>query len=643
MRLTSTYLLFGLMFAWAVTVNGQVPGLDTIKQLRGVEVYGDRQVEYQQGLRVDKIDSLGLLISSAGNLATLLGKRTSVYVKDYGQGNLATLAIRGTSSSQSGIFWNGFNLNAPGAGMIDLALIPGFLFDAIQIQPGCAADKPEGGVIGGAVYLGGPSKPATGNELTAGLTLGSFHETLLQLAMRSNYSTSSSKTAFQRMTSRNDFPYKNGNETFNRDHAGLGQYAFLQQIEKRYNNNSRMEAGLWWQQTERDLPPSLTSASQHESRTDRSFRASARWKKTFNEGYFTTGLAWFHDFLHYRQLVADTILVIDSRIFNDALRSESSLRFKLSTDWMLDGGLNLAFNTIEINKFGGYRQQSQGGAFVSVTRSWFRGRLKGNLGGRKEVVEGYHLPFCPSVGLEGRINRQLTTRLNVAGINRIPSMNDRFWQPGGNDQLKPERGMNAEAGVQYTTNILYDNELKIDLAGFYSAIDDWINWKPTTMGYWMAQNEQKVLIRGIETGLNYTVRINKLTLHLSEDLTLLSAVNQHQLNGNDKSWHKQLIYTPATRSNTVARLVFRSLVLEYQHSYTSLSYVTRDNQDYLPGHVLGNAVIRYTLEAGKKISLDFQVEAGNLWNATYQVVQYFPMPGRSYRLVMIARINNKSK
>ena len=60
--------------------------------------------------------------STFGSLDELLEHNSPVYLKNYGQGQLATLSIRGNGASQTQLFWNGFKMNSPTLGQSDLRL-----------------------------------------------------------------------------------------------------------------------------------------------------------------------------------------------------------------------------------------------------------------------------------------------------------------------------------------------------------------------------------------------------------------------------------------------------------------------------------------------------------------------------------------
>lgn len=632
-----------LLLVFPVCVTAQKPITDSVHMLQGCEVNGKRQEEFKGDLRMDKLDSITIVVTSTGNLASLLAGRTTLYSKDYGAGNMASLSFRGTSSGQSGIYWNGFDLKAPGAGMIDLSLVPSFVFSTVQFQYGGSASLAGIGNMAGAVHLGTNSLFGSNSEISGGFTAGSFGEARQQLQFSVNRKHWGSSTAIQRLTGKNDFPYAVQGENLKRLNAGIKQLALFQSIEKQYKQH-HLQLDVWLQQTERDIPSSTTSADSHSNRTDKSARVTGRWKKSSDKGGWTAGIAFFHDYLRYSEYLGDTILLIDSQIDNNTVLTDATFQQRITT-WgtLLMAGFNLAYSTININDFGGYRDQKQAGVFISVKQPLFQKKWKLAISLRKEAVNGYYIPLSPAAGLEGKIAGPFYARFQLSGNFRIPSMNDRYWKPGGNQDLKPESGRNAESAILLKNTCSSNSGYTVSLGGFISDINDWISWIPTPQGYWMAANVQRVSIRGIETAGNVNFSLPPFQLQLHAGYVLLDAINEKKINIFDNSEGKQLIYTPRQRMNSSVRIVYRDFLVDYLHAYTGRAYTVRDNTDYVPGFEVANLLIRYSFKLHTEVLIDIQGEVNNIWDTRYEVVKYFPMPGRSFRLGIQAKFKHDNK
>ncbi len=102
-------------------------------------------------------------------LSDALGEFSSIYVKSYGSGGLATLAISGTLAEQTEIEWNGMRLNSPSLGQQDLSLFFIGMQDEMQlVRTGYQ------GNIGGILRFNNEVKRDSGFSVGAMFRAGSF-------------------------------------------------------------------------------------------------------------------------------------------------------------------------------------------------------------------------------------------------------------------------------------------------------------------------------------------------------------------------------------------------------------------------------------------------------------------------------------
>ena len=132
-------VLILLLLSFVLKLSAQ--HLDSIQSIKGVEITADKISSYTAGLKIERIDSTVLSIRQGISLATLLSEHTPVFLRSYGPGGISTLSLRGTNTSQSGVFWNGINLNQPNMGMTDLSRISTFEFSDISLQSGGAGSR----------------------------------------------------------------------------------------------------------------------------------------------------------------------------------------------------------------------------------------------------------------------------------------------------------------------------------------------------------------------------------------------------------------------------------------------------------------------------------------------------------------------
>ena len=86
-------------------------------------------------------------------MADVLAQNTSIFIKSYGRGTLATASFRGTAPSHTQVQWNGMAVNSPMLGMVDFSLIPSYFIDNATVYHGAGSVGVTGGGLGGAITL----------------------------------------------------------------------------------------------------------------------------------------------------------------------------------------------------------------------------------------------------------------------------------------------------------------------------------------------------------------------------------------------------------------------------------------------------------------------------------------------------------
>ena len=93
---------------------------------------------------------------------------------------------------------------------------------------------------------------------------------------------------------------------------------------------------------------------------------------------------------------------------------------------------------------------------------------------RQEFLDFEPLPFTPSIGIKKTFLKEdkWNTEFNFSKTNRVPSLNDRFWVPGGNLNLKPESGFE----IDNNNRVYLSSKLIFSIAFFYGQTINWIIW-----------------------------------------------------------------------------------------------------------------------------------------------------------------------
>lgn len=230
-------------------------------------------------------------------------------------------------------------------------------------------------------------------------------------------------------------------------------------------------------------------------------------------------------------------------------------------------------------------------------------------------------------------DRQLYLRAMFKTTFRMPSFNDLYYERSGNRNLRPEKAAEYNLGITWNISLPAPaSYLAFTLDGYYNDITDKIVAFPTTY-VWKTVNYGKVHASGIDI-----TAAASLSLPLDAELTITGAYSwQRAINLSDPhagDYHGQLPYTPRHSGNAAATVSTRWIRIGYSAVAVGKRYFMSQN---IPANEI-KAYVEQTLTAGREFSfgpatLDLRAELVNLGNVSYEVIRFYPMPGRSWRLV----------
>jgi outer membrane cobalamin receptor len=211
---------------------------------------------------------------------------------------------------------------------------------------------------------------------------------------------------------------------------------------------------------------------------------------------------------------------------------------------------------------------------------------------------------------------------------RMPTLNDRFWQPGGNLDLRPERGTMLDAGFVWTPP-----RAQVELTGFVSAAKDQIVWQPTAAGYWTPQNVARTRSVGLEASAARTWRVGSALLDTGFNATLTDARDRSDPSAS--TFGAPLRYVPQWTTRGRAALILgisgRTMHLDLGARAVGRRPTTTDASQWLPSYVVLDAQIRYAHE-WERLRATLGVVAENLTDHSYEIVQSYVMPPRHLRV-----------
>ncbi len=604
----------------------QQDALSTVA-LEGITIQGSIPEKYVAGSKIQEIDSAILAQMNNANLASLLMQQSPVYVKQYGNGMLSSVSFRGTSAGHTSVLWNGINLNSLTTGETDFSTIPLFVFDKVELQYGSASSLYGSDAIGGSIHMGNPKKVNTPFSLDVQQDFGSFGQFFS--GIKSSYKTGkfSGSTKLYRYAAENNFPYENftqpGNPTEKQKNAAVLYQGVLQNLNYQFNPQRQLSVSAWYHHHDREVQPRMVDTDQNDVQEDENLRVITNFSEATHFGIFDVNAGFVHDDLLYNK----TFRTASTRFiaaFNYEYDFTENISIRVGTNWNYIRAESDNYET---------RLTENRNDFYASLRYQPYPFWTTTFNARQAFVTGFSAPFAPSWGNDIALfnldNHELSLKTLVARSYRVPTLNNRYWTPGGNPDLLPEDGLSVEGGAEYQFNT---ENLTANLEATYYQmwVDDWIIWLPLgNGGIWSPENIRKVNAKGFEFNGKATQKFGKLNLTLGGNYAYTRSINKEGLNEFDRSVGKQLPYVPFHRATVYVQVKYKQWNWHLNTNYTGYRYTSTDNENFLEGFTLVNTGLERKINISKSlVSLAFQVD--NLFDVAYQNLPLRAMPGRSY-------------
>lgn len=603
---------------------------DTIKLIE-VEIKTVNAVK-----ELSTLDSASLENPFNANLGELLNKESHLFIKSYGIGSLATISLRGSGSSHTQLYWNGIAINSSMNGASDLSLYPLSFLDKVELNYGLKSLSYGSGGIGGAIELKNQVNFQNKHTIQLGTGVGSFGKRAYSAKIELGNQQLQSVTKILYHEAKNNFEYKDltleGFPLRKVRNASLEQKGIMQAIHYRWKEKHLLEAFIWWFDSDRNLPPLITLRENVEHQSDQSLRGLLSYKRYYDRFTFNLKSSFLKEELRYQNNRAN----ISNTTTTNSIKSIAQLDYQSHANFNWLAKVNVDINQAESPALIETVQQERISAYGAFNYNNQR-RLSLKVALRQEYILEEDQFTLPSILIDYKLIKKWGLGIYaLAGRNlKYPTLNDLYWQPFGNENLKPETANNLELGFNFS-NRVFDNAIRIsNQVSFFAAdIKNYIQWRPTAFGYWTPQNLNKVATRGIEFALRLEhEEAKKLKKKLGFNYSYTSSLNRQRVHEFDQSVGKQLIYIPEHKLNLSLAFEYASWQLDFNYQLIGERYTTSDDTERLPLYKIVD------LNLGKTISLkNHKVVAKfsvlNLFDEEYQAIEWRPMPNRNYLLTL---------
>ncbi len=622
--ITGIALLSAMLFSF-VTSAQSTDTLDevNIKSNRRRVSNDERINTFSPGQKVRTIDSLTLQQYQFQSIANLLSQQVPVFVKSYGFNSLATLNFRGASAAQSQVYWNGVPLQNAALGITDVSLLRTSSFSKVDIVYGGSSALWGSGNVGGALLLenDGPyfiARQAINTSIS--FMAGSYgqYQFGLQSALSAKRWHVTTNVAAQ--TARNNFDYVYNGVTYSTANSSIkGASA---QVQASYKANSKNTFGInvWAQNYYREIPKATFETGSVKNQEDISLRILGNWKRQTDKLTLYSRLAFMQDYMHYR----DSSLLLNKENSTHQVYAEAGARYKFNEHHYFTVFVPLHYSWFESPYGTGTRTQNRLAAAAAYVLSAYHNRLRIAVHGRLRLVNDKSVPLS-GLNISYTLTQWLSVRSNVQRSFRLPTLNELYYEPGGNPNLKPEQGWSVDGGYVVKTATGKKLVLTHDVSVFTRRINDWIIWFGGAI--WTPHNIAQVHSRGIETENTLQYKLNaSWKLHIGINTAYVLATTEASYIPGDGSIGKQIPYSPRYNGQANAGFSFKQLYFNYNHTYTGYRFITVDESSWLMPYNTGNIQLMYTTRLGRN-KFQLSAQANNVWSSEYSIISARPMPG----------------
>lgn len=247
---------------------------------------------------------------------------------------------------------------------------------------------------------------------------------------------------------------------------------------------------------------------------------------------------------------------------------------------------------------------------------------------RKKLSPAFSLSWKPFNRIGLRI------RASYKDIFRNPTFNDLYYLVIGNTRLRPETTRQGNLGLTWTEGwnaIIRSVNVSVD--AYYNRVDDKIVAVPT-MFVWKMSNIGKVETIGTDLTVSAEIRPwEHWNIFASGSYNFMQA--EDITSRQNKTWRQQIAYTPRHSGSGSVTLEMPWCNLTYNVTFASERYTKTQNT---PDNRI-KPYADHSLSLSKAFNwnghrLRIQADALNLAGFNYEVIRYYPMPGRNYKVTL---------
>ena len=590
-------------------------------------------------------------------LHEVVNQFSGVSIKDYGGiGGLKTVSIRNMGAAHTAVVYDGIAISDAQNGQVDISRFDLDDIASVSVSIGrendiftSARHLTSAGILRlesiSPLFAGGPT------EVDARMTFGSFGTYLPYIALKQKIGSQYAlKASLNGIFSKGDYPFElqNGLNTTSekRINSDVESYGAEADFYADWSSKGRMKAKINFHGSERGLPGSVILYTQnaYERLWDRAVISNIMYDCGFADKWKLHADAGFT--YNYNRYV-DEDPAYPERQDNRYGQNEYSLAirslYEPVSGWQIALAEDVFCNTLSSNipecpfpvrlsSVSGLSAKYDGRK-IKISASLVGTYVTEHLSVGKAPSDRFRL--SPMIGASWNFHRNFRLRASYKDGFRVPTFNDLYYARVGNINLKPETAQQFNLGLTFSGT--YDwGSADITADAYYNFIKDKIVAIPT-MFIWKMRNVGEVAMYGTDiTASALWKACEWLKIHASANYSLQYALDV--TDQDSKCYRHQIPYTPRHCGSGNLVIETRWLNISYRMTACGKRYAANQNipANEIPSYVDHGISLNRGFAFGRSHNyrIHISLEALNLADNNYEIIRFYPMSGRSYRLTL---------
>lgn len=644
------------------------------QKIKEVVVTADRtrRANVYETVPIQSVSGDDIRMTGVQSVADAVKRLAGANVKDYGGiGGMKTVSVRNLGAQHTAVSYDGVAVSNTQAGQIDIGRFSldnvGLLTMAVGQGSGTmqsARHYASAAVL--SIETERPSLDTGDYRLSSGIAIGSWGQVNPKLRFWNKISDKTMATIdanFMRADGRYGFTLVNGNEKTKeqRNNSDICQWHVEGNLFHSFNDGSQLAVKAYFYKSERGLPGTviLYNNISNERLWDENFFTQALYTKKIGESW---KLAVRGKYTHSWNLYEDINVKYSGGILHETNRQDeyyiSSTLGYSPVAWLemaiaedvaankLRTSVNGSPNPFRITSLTALVAKMKTGRLTAEGNIVFTYASESLKESTKYAITtpADRKKISPSLSLSYRLlpDDALFFRTMVKSTFRLPTFNDLYYLQIGNTSLRPENAVEYGAGLTW-------NSRKIGAVKYVTAtVDAYINNVtdkivafPSTY-IWKMVNFGKVKAKGLDLTLGTQIDLSKgFSLTASGAMTLQEAKDKTE---NSPTYNSQLPYTPKVSGSLSAIFYTPWINIGYSSTAQGKRYsMAQNTNEYLMKSYMEHSLsVSRLFHISKSNDLTLQLTVNNITNKQYEIIKYYPMPGRSFlATVMIELFKNK--